>query len=77
MYPYRDQLGLVTDKTAYLAGYTKRYRNPDGSQRDSIKDRLFAKRFSMAFAKKATGEVRLIVPWEAGPNPNRYFHSVE
>ena len=77
LYPYRDQIGLVTDKTAYPAGYTERYRNPDGSQRDPIKDRLFAKRFSMAFAKKATGEVRLIVPWETGPNPNRFFHSVE
>jgi hypothetical protein len=54
-----------------------RYRKPDSSFRDKKKDNEFAKRFSLAFAKKASGEVELMVPWATSPRPDRYFHLYE
>lgn len=69
---YRAQTGLTTDSQAYPKGYTSRYRG-----KDQKKDALFAKRFSIAFAKKAAGVVHLMVPWEGGPPAERVFHKDE
>jgi len=69
---YRAEAGLVSDSRAFPPGYSKTFRGVDRA-----KDDEFARRFSRVFAKGAQGEVRLMVPWEAGPNPTRVFHQDE
>lgn len=72
-YKYRDENGLFTDTTAYPPGYTEVF----GKGFENAKYNAFARRFSIVYAHEAKGEVRIMVPWDTGPIPDRTFHVAE
>ncbi|PVH92942.1 hypothetical protein DM02DRAFT_677164 [Periconia macrospinosa] len=72
VHTYNAKAGLVTDSQAFPDNYTWRFRG-----KDPAKSALFAERFSRVFAREASGEVHLMVPWKTGPRPDRVFHKDE
>jgi hypothetical protein len=80
-WPKADQFGieaeLIMDVKAYPDKYVDLFSGRDGTPRNEEKRKLFSSRISRMYATKASGEVRVMVPWETGPDPTRFFHQDE
>ena len=74
---YATQAGMVMDVKAYPDKYVDLFSGRDGTPRSPEKRTLFSSRISRMYASKAQGEVHVMVPWEQGPDPKRFFHSDE
>lgn len=72
-YKYQDLNGLHGDTASYPPGYVDSFNR----KTEPEKWLKFARLYSRVYAKKASGEVRVMVPWEKGPTPDRVFHSNE
>jgi hypothetical protein len=74
---YGREAGRVMDVKAYPDKYVDLFSGRDGTPRDEAKRKLFSSRISRMYATKARGEVHVMVPWETGPDPMRFFHQDE